>query len=76
MNVLILSAGTRNKVVQYFRKALEGKGSVIAADMSPLAPAYNEGLQRVIAEILNPDVPFTPQTEACKNCPYHLLCHA
>lgn len=45
-------------------------------DFTPLAPAYNEGLQRVIAEILNPDVPFTPQTEACKNCPYHLLCHA
>ncbi len=42
MNVLILSAGTRNKVVQYFRKALEGKGSVIAADMSPLAPALYE----------------------------------
>ena len=42
MNILILSAGTRNKVVQYFRKALEGKGSVIAADMSPLAPALYE----------------------------------
>lgn len=39
MNILILSAGTRNKVVQYFVKALEGKGKVIATDMSNLAPA-------------------------------------
>ena len=42
MNVLILSAGTRNKVVQYFKKALSGKGNVIATDMSELAPAVYE----------------------------------
>ncbi len=42
MNVLILSAGTRNKIVQYFRRALEGRGQVIATDMSPLAPAIYE----------------------------------
>ena len=30
MNILILSSGTRNKIVQYFKKALEGKGKVIA----------------------------------------------
>lgn len=39
MNILILSAGTRNKVVQYFRKALSGKGLVIATDCSDIAPA-------------------------------------
>lgn len=39
MNILILSCGTRNKVVQYFRKALAQKGKVIATDMSPYAPA-------------------------------------
>ncbi len=39
MNILILSAGTRNKIVQYFRKTLRGKGTVIATDMSGLAPA-------------------------------------
>lgn len=38
-NILILSAGTRNKVVQYFRKTLEGKGYVVATDCSNLAPA-------------------------------------
>ncbi len=47
MNVLILSAGTRNKIVQYFKRALtddSGKrtGNVIAADMSELAPAVYE----------------------------------
>lgn len=42
MNILILSAGTRNKVVQYFKKALAGKGTVIATDMSALAPAIYE----------------------------------
>lgn len=42
MNILILSAGTRNKVLQYFRSALAGKGRLIATDMSPLAPAIYE----------------------------------
>lgn len=41
-NVLILSAGTRNKIVQYLKKELEGKGKVIATDMSELAPAIYE----------------------------------
>ena len=41
-NILILSAGTRNKVVQYFKKALGEGGSVIATDMSELAPAVYE----------------------------------
>lgn len=39
MNILILSAGTRNKVVQYFKTALNGKGIVIATDCSVIAPA-------------------------------------
>lgn len=42
MNILILSAGTRNKVVQYFRKAVGGDGRVIATDMSDIAPAVYE----------------------------------
>ena len=39
MNILILSAGTRNKVVQYFKKALANEGLVIATDCSSIAPA-------------------------------------
>lgn len=42
VNVLILGAGTRNKIVQYFKKALAGKGTVVATDMSILAPAIYE----------------------------------
>lgn len=42
INVLILSVGTRNKIVQYFKKALEGVGRVIATDCSSLAPAIYE----------------------------------
>lgn len=41
-NILLLSAGTRNKIVEYFKKELKGKGSVIAADCSSLAPALYE----------------------------------
>lgn len=39
MNLLILSCGTRNKIVQYFKRALAGTGAVIATDCSPFAPA-------------------------------------
>ncbi len=42
MNILILSAGTRNKLVQYFKREFAGEGSVIATDMSELAPAIYE----------------------------------
>lgn len=33
MNFLILSAGTRNKIVQYFVRELNGDGKVIATDI-------------------------------------------
>lgn len=39
MNILILSCGTRNKIVQYFKKELGKKGLVMATDCSELAPA-------------------------------------
>lgn len=39
INILILSVGTRNKIVQYFRKSLDGKGKIIVTDCSNLAPA-------------------------------------
>lgn len=38
-NILILSCGSRNKIVQYFKRNLENKGIVVAADCSRLAPA-------------------------------------
>ena len=42
MNILILSAGTRDKVVQYFKREIGAGGKVVATDCSNLAPAVYE----------------------------------
>lgn len=42
MNILILSAGTRNKIVRYFKEKVGENGRVIATDMSEFAPAVYE----------------------------------
>ena len=42
MNVLLLSAGTRNNIVRYFKNAVSGNGKVIATDMQKTAPAIYE----------------------------------
>lgn len=42
MNILILSSGTRNKIVQYFNKAVGENGKVVCTDMSNLAPSIYE----------------------------------
>ncbi|MBU5681113.1 ATP-grasp domain-containing protein [Blautia sp. MSJ-9] len=55
MNILILSAGTRNKIVQYFRRELHGNGKVIATDCSELAPAIYEADEHYIVPRI--DVP-------------------
>ena len=53
---MILSAGTRDKVVQYFKKELEGKGRVIATDCSNLAPAvYEADAFYLVPRITAPD---------------------
>lgn len=39
MNFLILAAGTRNKIVQYFKRTFEEVGTVVATDASALGPA-------------------------------------
>lgn len=56
MNILILSAGTRDKVVQYFMKELAGRGRVIATDCSNLAPAvYEADAFYLVPRITAPD---------------------
>lgn len=56
MNLLILSCGTRNKVVQYFRKAFAGEGRVICTDASPYAPAlYEADGHYIVPRITAPD---------------------
>ena len=55
MNILILSAGTRNKIVQFFKKELEGKGKVVATDCSELAPAlYDADKHYIVPRIDDP----------------------
>lgn len=54
MNILILSCGTRNKIVQYFRRALQGNGKVIATDCSKLAPAlYDADKYYIVPKMTN-----------------------
>lgn len=56
MNILILSAGTRNKIIQYFKRALNGRGNVVATDMSPIAPAPYEADRRyLLPRITDPE---------------------
>ena len=55
MNFLILAAGTRNKIVQYFNDAFEEGWNVIAADASELAPAlYDADKCYVVPPITDP----------------------
>ncbi|MGH2087088.1 ATP-grasp domain-containing protein [Aerococcus urinaeequi] len=56
VNILILSVGTRNKIVQYFKKELAGSGVVIATDASNLAPAlYEADKHFIVPKITDPN---------------------
>lgn len=55
MNILILSCGTRNKIIQYFKHALKGIGHVVVTDMSPYAPAlYDADRHYIVPRITEP----------------------
>lgn len=55
MNFLILAAGTRNKVVQYFKKTFDGVGTVVATDASELGPAiYDADKHYIVPHITAP----------------------
>lgn len=42
INILLLSVGTRNKIVEYFKKEFSNHGKVVVTDMTELAPAIYE----------------------------------
>lgn len=42
IKILILSCGTRNKIIEYFKKSIGENGLVIATDCSNIAPAIYE----------------------------------
>lgn len=54
-NILILSCGTRNKIVQYFKNALIGRGKVVCTDCSSLAPAlYDADKYYIVPRMTEP----------------------
>lgn len=66
MNILILSAGTRNKIVQYFKRTVGDKGKIVAADCWNLAPAlYEADDHYIVPRITEPN--YIPTIlEICK----------
>lgn len=55
MNFLILAAGTRNKIVQYFKKTFDGIGTIVATDASELGPAiYDADKHYIVPYITDP----------------------
>ena len=55
MNILILAAGTRNKIVQYFKRAVGDSGKVIATDACELGPAiYDADKYYIVPNITEP----------------------
>ena len=55
MRILILSCGTRNKVVQYFKDAVGAQGKVIATDCSQYAPAlYDADSYYIVPRMTEP----------------------
>ena len=52
MNVLFTCAGRRNYLLEYFKEATGGSGKIIAADMSPTAPAMAVAdVARVVSDV-------------------------
>lgn len=66
-NILILSCGSRNKIIQYFKKELEGKGKVIATDCSELAPALYDADKYYIVPRINDEGYLDTILDICKN---------
>jgi len=67
MNFLILAAGTRNKIVQYFKKTFDGLGTVVATDASKLGPAiYDADKYYIVPSITSPDY-IDRILDICKN---------
>jgi len=52
MNVLFTCAGRRNYLLEYFKEAIGDSGKIIAADMSPTAPAMAlADVARVVSDV-------------------------
>jgi carbamoyl-phosphate synthase large subunit len=65
MNFLILSCGTRNKVVQYFKRTFVG-GKIVATDCSEIAPALFEADKYYIVPRITADNYLDVILDICK----------
>lgn len=74
MNILILSVGTRNKVVQYFKKELGEQGKVIATDCSSLAPAVYEADKYYLVPRIDAPQYIDKLLEICKKEKIDCVC--
>lgn len=66
LNILILSCGTRNKIVQYFEQELTGEGKVVATDCSKLSPALYEADKHYIVPRITEDIYIDTILDICK----------
>ena len=65
MNILILSAGTRNKIVQYFKNITNCK--VVACDASSLAPALYDADKHYILPLIDAPDYIELILDICRN---------
>lgn len=65
-NILILSCGTRNKIVQYFKKELANRGLVFTTDCSELAPALYDADKYFIVPKMNEEGYIDEIISICK----------
>ncbi|MGL4694358.1 ATP-grasp domain-containing protein [Enterococcus larvae] len=66
MNILILSCGTRNKLVRYFKKEFLGTGKIVATDSSKLAPALYEADKHYIVPSISDERYLDEILSICK----------
>ena len=66
MNFMILAAGTRNKIVQYFVKTFAGVGNIIATDASSLGPAIYDADKYYIVPPITSDGYIDTILDICK----------
>ncbi|RKQ15464.1 ATP-grasp domain-containing protein [Ureibacillus endophyticus] len=70
---MILSCGSRNKIVQYFKKELKKKGNVFATDCNELAPALYEADKYFIVPRIDEVSYLDSILSLCKNLNIHAV---
>ena len=73
MNVLLTCAGRRNYLVGYFQKALDGRGSVLAADANADASSLYEADQALVVPLVSDRGYVDALLEICRQNQVRLL---